>query len=361
MKAADVITFLMQYLPQFTDIFSDLLNVTFVVVGGDDVDITFDAPHGLSNGDRITIFDAVIDTTIDSIVDIDDIGTFTTATDHDLTQNFQESVQILNTTTSEEFTLPLLTVPNRLTFTASTAGVTITAGDYILLENLQFNNVNGVHNVEVIDTITIRIVVENVNPDISTESIKVVKQIRISGGTDIGRLSNVYESQFSNGGSFENWGFVILDDVEIGKSRRVTRDAQQNQTALNDWNLEMMQNFSFYFFTKSDDKITGRAARDLAEELRTALYSVLLNAEFETGMAIATPISSVVPLGDGMIGYTKSYYIHHYQWQQVVQVSKSDVVDKQPTRAFRDANVQWFNANDIAIIDDEIDLDDDPI
>ncbi len=359
MLAQDVIRHLIAVLPQYTDLFSDVLTVDSISVAGSTITIEFDADHGLANGDQISIHCSTIENVIDNYVASGaGLTTLTTTDDHDLTFSYQPTVNLRDEDTQSIAEYTLTAVPNRKTFEVS---ATLTATSYTLLENREINTLNSLHSVTVINSTTVEITQANVSAEISADLICVSKNVRISGATNIERITESYKTQMKVNNTFVPWAFVVLNDVVIGKSRRVERDALQNQGALNDYNLEQMQNFSVFVFIPSDDKITGRDARDQAEILRAALYSALLGVQFPTGMSQATPISSVVPVDDGIIGYDLSFYMHQYSFQQVVQVAFEDTMIKSPTRAWRNIDLSWLNDFDSTIINDKSDLDDEPL
>jgi hypothetical protein len=99
----------------------------------------------------------------------------------------------------------------------------------------------------------------------------------------------------------------------------------------------------------------------VAVSLRSSLYKVLINASFNPKLTSSIPMSNVTPIVDNMAGYSKSYYIHQYQWQQVNQVTSDDVFTSPTTRAFRNLNNKILNENNVIIIDDNYNLDDIPI
>jgi len=72
-------------------------------------------------------------------------------------------------------------------------------------------------------------------------------------------------------------------------------------------------------------------------------------------------MSNITPTSDNIIGYSDSYYIHQYQWQQINQVTGEDVFIKPVTRAFRNLNNKFINERDEIIINDDYNLDDEPI
>lgn len=362
MLCSDIIKHIATYLPRYSALFSTQLAVQSVSIAGDDIDITFTAAHNLTTGDQISISNVLVNTEIDTLAfNADNTVTATTLTDHDLTENWQNTIKIANSTVSAvNGTFTLLTVPNRRTFTYSyTLGSqTPPFGTVYLLENIEANPINDVHTITVLSTTEIRITVAG-NPytNVDSSNITVSTGINVSGATNIERLTDAYESQTP----IEPWLFVVLDDVTMGKSRGAPLDALQNQGNQNAWNMEQLAEFTTYVFIPSSDKITGRDARDKAEVLRAALYKTLINAKFDNGLAGSSPVSNVVPVSDGITAYSEAYYVHQYKWQQVSQITNFDVGYFGSTRAFRDLDMRILNIFGENLTNDQINLDDEPL
>lgn len=362
MLCSDVIKHLIAYLPRYTTLFNSTLDVSSVLFSGDDIDITFASNHNLTTGQQISVHNVLVNTEIDPL-DYTDNPTVKaeTLSDHDLTQGFQSKVKITNSTNpavNGEF--DLLTVPNRREFTFSFTGVAPTPpfGTVYLSEDITGNPFNGIHTVTVLTPTSIRITVPN-NPytQVSAENIIVSTGVNISGATDFDRLEVAYESQ----DTLEAWLFVVLDDVTSGKNRGTPLDAISNQANLSAWNIEQIAEFTTFVFIPSSDEVTGRDARDKAEELRSALYRTLVNAQFNNGLAASAPYSTVIPVSDGIAARSNAYYVHQYRWQQVSQVSIGDIGYFGNNRAFRDIELLQLNDFENTIMQSDIDLDDEPL
>lgn len=351
---------MIKYLPTYTPLFNANLPVSDFTVVGDVITIVFASDHNLVTGDKISIHNALVNINISSLVSSDGVVTATTLQDHDLTQNWQKNITIQNSDIPTlNGTFNLKTVPNRKTFTfENTTDITVPIGNPLLLQNYNDNMINDFHIVTVINPTTLTITVpNNVYTSINIENVLVSTKIRISGGSNLERLIESYEGS----SNIDYWLFVVLDDYQTGKARSSPLDAVQNVANLNGWNIEQLANFSIYAFIPSKNEITGRVARDIAETLRLSLYRVLINSSFNSTLTNTIPMSNVTPIVDNMAGYSKSYYIHQYQWQQVNQVTSDDVFTKPVTKAFRNLNNKILNKNNVIILDDNYNLDDTPI
>ena len=85
MRASDIITHMWQWLPQFTDSFSDSLTPESVAVSGNTVTVTKTA-HGLpEDGCIISVTGAEEEILVDNIDDSGDSVEMTLVAEHDLT------------------------------------------------------------------------------------------------------------------------------------------------------------------------------------------------------------------------------------------------------------------------------------
>tara|TARA_R110000868_G_scaffold378674_1_gene644238 strand:+ start:36 stop:1118 length:1083 start_codon:yes stop_codon:yes gene_type:complete len=360
MLSSDIINHLIKYLPQHTSLFNNNLPVISFNVVGNVITIVFSSNHNLINNDKILIHNALIDINIDTLTSDNGLITATTLQDHDLTKNWQENVTIKNSdipTLNGSFKLN--SVPNRKTFTfKNTTVINNPLGNPILLQNYDDNIINDFHTITVVDPITISInVPENIYTSINIENVLVSTKIRISGGSNLERVIDSYEGS----SNIDYWLFVILDDCQIGKARSSPLDAVQNLSNLNAWNIEQLANFSIYAFIPSKNEITGRKARDIAEMLRLPLYKVLINSSFNPQLTSSIPMSNVTPLNDNIAGYSKSYYIHDFKWQQINQITSNDVFQNPKTKSFRNLNNIIYNTNNAIILNDNYNLDETPL
>lgn len=356
MLASDIINHLVKYLPRLTDLFSTSIPVSTFTIVGDTITIQFSQNHNLTTGDKIMIYNASVDIPITSMVKNGNLITATTSSDHDLTQGYQNTITINNSSISAlNSTFTLTGVPNRRSFQfSSTIDISSGIGSPNLLMVYEDNPINDYHTVTVIDSTTITITVANNSfTNIDVNVVKVVSSIRISGASNLERLIEAYEA--SNTSNY--WLYVVLDDYQTGKARSSPLDANQNVANLNAWNIEQLANFSTYVFIPSTNSLTGRTARDVAETLRASLYKILINSSFDTGLTGGSPMSNVSPISDNIAGYSKAYYIHQYQWQQVNQVTGFDVFPNYFTVAFRNLENDIQNNNNIDIIEDNYNLD----
>jgi len=367
MKAQDIIVHMMEYMPKYTDVFSGVVTPSSVVVSGTTVTMTFATPHGVANNGIVCVKGALIQNPIDTIDDSGDDVVFTTTLDHDITEGYTETVNLTSVSTPAiDGNYPIVTSENRKTFTlASFPGAAL--GDVVLNEAKEVVTVNGWFSgvTKVSDTVFSYELPAAfpVDPVVKADTVSAVNALRISGGASITRLKKHYEQQKYR----EVWAFVVLGASTTSKDRNVTDDPTLQQGGSNEWGALLMQSASVFVFVPSKDSServlgTGRAARDLIEDIRPQLFKALLGTEFDTGFA-QKPSSQLAMVGDDLFEDNTAYIIHQFEFQQVAYVSDDDVVDKSETVAMRDVSIDYldyFSDSGNIIMEAEIDLDDNP-
>jgi hypothetical protein len=360
MKAKDIILHLMEHLPVLTDKFSDYIVPDDMSISGNTVIVTKTA-HGLVENQILCVTGSRILNPIASTSEDDTILICNTTGAHDLTQGYQEKVRITSVSTPAiDGDYTLAAVPNRMSFDIS--GFPLPApGDLVLEEDRAFS-VNGLFPISVIDTDSFSYTLPHTfqagsEPSIDPSSARLHNQLRISGASSIERAIENYDAQPID----TLWGYVILGDNTTNKDSRARSDAEMEQGNQNEWNGYLRSVFSF-FTIETVNKTTGRSARDVAEEVRPPLFSSLLGVSFPTGFTYQAD-SAVFPARDGAYEYKKSYYIHEFEFGQVVQIASTDTMQNNKTSAFRNLQIDFENVmtdNGEIIASAEVNLDEEP-
>lgn len=364
MKAETIIRQLYDVIPNVTDYFNDVINVSTMTRNGSTVTVTTSSAHGLVNGQVVAITGANKATKIISLTQSNGIATAITNQDHDLTEGWFTDV-IIGGADQPEYngTFKLLSVPNRLTFTfkltSNPVSPATTNGDILLL-NSGIGNYNGRYTITVINPTRFTYEITSTPYSPAMGNIKIKKNIRISGAATIERAVEAYTKQPTN----KLWAFVVLEDTQVNKDRYVKNDSIATRTATDDYRLRLLKNFSVYVFAPSVEGIAARTERDLMEDIEVFLYKSLL------AIKIPSPFSEpswsmITPIGNGVFEYNKAYYIHRYQFQTSFDVLIEDTAFNPITRAFRDITLNYLDF--MAPLDGEIvasadiDLDDEPL
>jgi len=322
MKTADIIAALMERVPQFTDLFSDSFTPETVTVAGSLVTIK-KTKHGLADGKIITLSNAVTLTPVVNIESGGDAGwtRIETATPHDATEEYSTHV-VLSSASDQTVagSYPILSVDTR-TEIIFTGSIDDTLDDVFLHENREYS-VNGIFRISRIDDDHFSVNLPyTLGPQtvILPSALKVHHRVRISGGAEITRLIENYEKQAMNA----LWAFVVLDDAQINKDRNTRSDAELEQGGGNEWSALLLSPFSVYVFIPCENEITGRAARDTAEDVRPILYKSIVGMAFDSGF-VMSPDSKVFPRGDQLTAYMKAFYVHRFMFAQIPIITGND-------------------------------------
>jgi hypothetical protein len=341
-KAADVVQQIQASIGTMTGLSQSATPSTIIKVSGNTWQLTTGTAHGLSVGELFSLGGVETPTLItDSYIDGDTI-VCTTAVDHDLSLYRGES----KTVKIGVNTYSLLGVPNRLNFVIANVGSPDLEGEY-LFQTYPYG-LNDIHQVITVpNSTTIRF---DLSPDfefmtapISTATVKINTKFQVSAAVDIETANNSYTAQSAN----SIWLFVVLGDYFANKNRLNTNDAQITQGMQGDYYHQIISNMSVYAFlpnkgTSPRDQ-NGRKERDYIETtIRPFLFRALLRVNFPTYLSCQTQ-STLSYNGDSFQGYTGAYYVHKFDFQQVIQVTNDDTNDTYATRAFRDLYLTFKN------------------
>jgi hypothetical protein len=364
MKAEDIIKQMQLALPNNTDYFTDTLDITSLTRSGSTVTAVCATPHNLETGKNVRISGAKAPTLITELTQVNGVATAKTDVDHDLTEEFFETVEIIGAD-QEEYngTFSLLRVQNRLTFSYglnSASVISPATGSEILLLTAGLGSYNGLFTVTVIDPVTFTYQINTTPYPTAYGNIKAKKNIRISGAVSIDRALEAYTSQETN----KLWAFVVLDDTQVSKDRTQRNDSIALRSYGVDFRTRLLKNFSVYVVVPSVMSVAGRYERDLMEDLEPLLYKSLLGVKFESPFAEKS-WSLITPVGHGFSGYYKAYYVHRFQFQTSYDILIEDTAINPETRAFRDITLNYYNFEEGVpgeiIASADVDLDDEPL
>ena len=371
MKASNIIGQLVTELPRYTDKFTVNFTITGIsVIPGSPnatVTLTTNVDHGLNVGDNASVDGIQTPVEIDTVTDTGSTLVIETLSDHDLTKNPRENIDVLaRITGSLDETFTVFTVPNRRTFTViKGAGIPV-PGD-----NLQEQFLDAFNGLKAVTAVTSNtfsyLVAETELAGLSDPNLiegTVNTGHRISGAVDFDTANNSYTVEANQD---QHWLFVVMEDTDANKDRRGTSDAaSQRGQQQAQFNL-IIEGFTLYVFVPNKGQIPqdvgALIARDAAVDDRAPIFNSLLAAQFSADLKNQGE-GRVTYLGDGTFDYTGSYYVHRFEFQQVSSITNLDTVDENISRAFRDVN---FDITSLGIGDStvtvsaEVDLDDEPV
>lgn len=362
MKSADIVAQLAMALPQLSDKFTTDFSVISLTRSGTTVTAQTSTAHGLAPGGQVNIVGARTPLTIGTLTRSGDVGTLVTDSRHDMTEGYSTEAIITGATEAEfNSTFSLLSVPNRktVTFSMVDSGPTVATGSPLLLNGSsalqQYNGLQNITAVPSADQFQYEITDTTLFSP-ATGPITARTEPRIAASVSESRLLDAYTKQ----PQADLWAFVVLGDVFASKDRNIDSDAVDNIQRNNHYRQQIVQPFTIYVFFPTAQQIAAREARDDAEDLLRPICRALLFKPFDSGLYVGKqgPVQFV---GHGLADYNRAYYVHSYDFQQVVDISFEDTVGYDVDVAFRDISVTMGVSTGSEVITAEIDLDDEPL
>ena len=370
MKSSDLIKQLSIQLPKHTTFFNDSIDILNIVFVPGLVTVTTSLAHGLVSGDLVSITGALSPNPITSLTQENGIATAITANDHDLTKDkvitglINQANQYVNITGASDSLYngnkKLLSVSNRRTFSFEvdrTASASAIGG--VLNENLNFGY-NGSFNITVTAPNEFTYSVSRIlgSPASGTPLLNV--KTRVSGSASLDKSILSYTKQNPN----KYWAFVVLDETRASKDRFTNNDSDKTRSTGVDPRQKLIQNFSIYVYAPCKNEIAARAVRDSMEDVLIALFNSLLGFKPQTGLSEGAH-DGITFVEHGIELYQESYYIHRFQFQNLVDITFNDTLQEESDVAFRDIHIDYLDPfvsdGDDIIMTSNIDLDEEPI
>jgi len=363
LKASDVILQLYSKIPQYTDKFtvdavlSSVTSVGLVATGATTTN------HGLSIGDLVNITEIKTPVVISTLTRVDDILFCETATDHDLTEGYQENVEIADANEAEfNGTFTLLSVTNRRNFTLQTTDSGATTGTGTILGlDIGKDRYTGLKTVVSVPTVkTFTYALDIAIPSASSGTGVASVGFRISGSATLQRAVDSYTKQELE----DLWMFVVLGSVTASKDRNINSDAIAVQNSGTDWKQQLIQPFSIHCFVSVGDELSARNIRDDFEDIAAFIFKSIVGVKFESGLAQGAYYKTVFD-SHGVQNYNNAIYIHTFNFQTVADLTFGDIVsDPEGEVAFRDISLNMSTdlmTTDSEILSNNIDLDEEAL
>jgi len=362
-KAETIIIQLQNTLPTQTTLFTDPdISISSLTRSGSTVTAITVVDHKLTTGNFVTVKNAKSPISVVSIIRVGTVATVTTATNHDFTEGFEFTAEIVGADQSEyNGIFDIDTVPNRKTFTFTVADTAVTpATGTILILNTIAAGYNGRHEVTRIDNITFTYEITQ-TPDSPAQGSPVIATgLRISGAVTMAKAVDSYTQMDTD----ELWGFVVLGDTIASKSRDTKTDLTAILASGDDFRQTFICSFSVFVITPSTDTIAGREVRDQMEDVAVALFKSLLRTKLENVLTTKQQYSTIF-VGHSFVDFVPAYYVHQFQFEVAVDLVYADTIPDDFNVAYRDTSIDWLNPNetdnDNIIMEAEIDHDDVPL
>lgn len=356
MKAQDIIRHLYKTLPKLTGHFTDDVGISSLVKSGSTVTCTTSSPHGLSTGNYIYISGAKVKTLISSIARVGTTATAVTVGEHDLTEVWHTTAEIVGADQPEYNGIKLLkNVDNRKTFKFEVTGspTSPATGTMYLLEPYR-PGFNGWKEITVINstTFTYNSTATSLSGSADVTGAVVRKLPRISGAISVERAIDAYTKMGAN----KLWLFVVLGDVRAEKSIFTYGDSVASHTPTTSFRQPLMNEIKLYTIYPTSNSLSGRNERDNITDIAKYLYKCLLGIKFPTYFVDAPNSVLHFTLHRPFL-YDGSYYVHEFLFQQRSEITHNDIVEPEITRAFRDLELDFENKFENKIQTTLIDLD----
>lgn len=336
MKIADVINQLRAVLPKYTDLFSAVLSISSISAAGGTATITTPSAHGLYSGANIVLKDVETQTGIDQVSQNGLVFTFYTATDHDLTYGWPEHATVKLqgfTDTAWNGFFTLVSVPNRRTFAVQSSNDFPVLNGNEVLPEVRVDGINGRYMAIVTGATTL-----TVSGDFNDGIYKggnVSAAHRITGTITEERAVEQYTEQYGN----DLWMFVIAKEGVVSKDRSTMSDATATKPTGTDMRMRMIDGFTLLIFKNTANDMMGIEAVDLCRhDLLLPILKSVHGVRFDTGLTYSGDFKSIIT-GHGVADYNRAVMIYRYEFEVVYDLTGSDTVQPEDTRAFRDIDI----------------------
>ena len=325
-----------EMLPEYSDIFSEYINVLSCdVVGGVATCVTSD-PHGLSAGMSLSIFRSNRKNPISSIeyITTHDDGKqeykIILALEHDFTEKWQD-VAIFKSPTNEDWNkgLDIFSVPsNTAIHVLSDTNLPNTSGLEYVLESLEVG-IEGDHNITSASGSEFTFDVE-IEDQTYTDMV-IRSNVRIFGAVNIERGIELYTKRELN----KAVGIICVEGYETSKDRNTMSDALHDRHSGQDYNIRIVEDFSFYVIFPTSDSLTGYLEYSKAsDQLILPLNKVFGNFVAPIGEIASN--SPVIYAGCDIFSYERAYIVVRHAFQCSYLLGPGNTGEIVRTRALRE-------------------------
>lgn len=342
MKAVQLITQLINVLPKYSDAFTNQVEIASIVVSGPNALVTTSAVHNLTNGDAANIVGVETPVGITSLTQVDGVATCITAEPHDFTLNPANGEQyhpyaIISGASESAYngSFKLLSVPNRTKFTfAIDSGAPSPATGTMVVADGKERGFGGYQPVvTVVDTTNFTYPLNNGIPPQAGfgTNMQVQTGFRISGSDTIERVIDAYTKQAPD----KSWGFIVLGQGQVSRNRDIDSDPDYIWSAGQEYRQRLIQPFAFYVFEPVSEKITGMSARDKMQDLIQPICKSLLGFKVPENFA-EDQTYAITFTSHGIFSYNEAFYVHRFDFENVVDITYDDTAAADIDVAFRD-------------------------
>jgi len=345
MKAQEIFNQLITYLPLQTNLFNDILNVSLTCNASKVVTAITSIPHGLITGNVICIKNALEKLSIVSITSSNGVATATTATNHDLTMNFQSSVNISGAVQSEYNGIKtLLSVPTRKTFTFEITGTPVSpATGTIYLNELRADGYNGMFNITKINDTSFTYTALRVL-GIQTGTAQLSLMPRIFVATDIERVVELYSEKQDNNYCL----FIQLAGTTASRDRNVRSDATYEYMKGREYTQQLMQQLNLYIFAPTTNTSNAGNIMDTMQDIRKYLINCLAgfnlnNLYTSNEECLLTFVSDDIEL------YNGAFLVYRFTFETIFEITKADIFHPLDSLAINSLEINYLNSYEVNV------------
>jgi hypothetical protein len=359
MKAADIVTQLRAVIPRYTNLFSNTISVSSLSYSAGLVTCVTAMPHGLTTGDTCYIAGALTPITITTLTQVDNVATAITASNHDFTDGYTQTVDIAGADQLEYNGVhKFIHQANRRTFTFQISGnpVSPATGTHIYTLQPIKHVYNGYQTVTVIDPYVVTYPITSAPESPAQGTITLQSQIRISGAVSVERSVQAYTKQAQN----QLWMFVALGNATASKDRFTQSDAVSTRLSGQDYRQRVVNPFSIYVYAPCSSDLSAMDTRDTMEDVLEFILHAIDLYKFTSPFSDQTDFGAIFT-GHNIYAYEMAYYVHEFKFEMTYDLTKEDTLDDDDSVAFRDLNFGFLNDYGVDTMQTNTNLDDVPL
>lgn len=365
MRTQDIVQVFQTEIVKSTSFFNDsITDISSATVTGSTVTANTVSAHGLTTGQLVLVTDSntSVDNPITSATQAGQNIEYKTSLNHDLTENFQKTVELSGFTDAGwNGTATLVEVPNRKTFRVSGVGKPAlpTLNSSELLEEARSVGPGTTASVAV-TVVTANQFTYDAGVDLTGLSIQIneiTTRLRVSGSIDLPRAAASYSRQ--DEGKF--WAFVVTEAGSLSKARTANSDADAEEGVTTARVETFLEAFSLYIFAPTASEIAAVKSLDICRhDLFGPIARALRGVNLATGLNQGST-NRVSLIGHNLEAYDESKLVYRYSFQFPVFLNQADQNTTRQDVAFRDISLTVKDVGGLPFGTKDINLDETPL
>lgn len=323
--------------------YSTLLNdsnpITNIVFGVGDATITLQ--NTLSNlfvGNTFIIRDALFKNEIVALTPVIGVGyQVETTVNHDLSENFQTTVDIVGFGGAWDDTFTIVSVDSPTEFTISTA-LGAPAGTGYILED-RFGTIRGSQQITAITSNTITFATTTPFQPYDLTDAVINYNYRI---TSVFNEESAIKHYNLRASQKKTWAYVIYENSDVSKDNTIDSDSIGKHTKVDTFSQELAVNFNVLVIKDNSDNNTTKDIQNELLSFRFPLLKSVLGLRIKFANYENAERYMVSFVGDSPAFYAGAYYAHLYSFQTQLIISTSETIEEKNTAALRNFDIDLF-------------------